>query len=186
MLHGCPRLMPGGQAYSVEKKLASRGAPCHGRDDEGSRWACRPMGARAFSSAQAHCPLRARAAIVQPSVVCAPFLPVAFSLFERCVPCITCCGVHVLEMVTPEADVLKPVDPSITDSDDWQIFILNDARVVYESNGKLASLLSAYADTPLRVEGRLEAPDRNQTKYCMSMHMALPQLLTACSNQETI
>jgi hypothetical protein len=89
-------------------------------------------------------------------------------------------------MVTPEADVLKPVDPSITDSDDWQIFILNDARVVYESNGKLASLLSAYADTPLRVEGRLEAPDRKQTKYCMSMHVALPQLLTTCSNQETI
>jgi hypothetical protein len=89
-------------------------------------------------------------------------------------------------MLIPETDVLKPVDSSITDSDDWEIFILHDARVVYESNGKLASLLSAYADTPLRVEGRLEAPGRTQTKYCTSTHMALSQLLTFYSNQETI
>ena len=90
------------------------------------------------------------------------------------------------KMLTPEADVLKPVDPSITDSDDWEIFVLNDARVVYESNGKLANLLSAYADTPLKVEGRLEAPGRAQNKYRMSMDMALPRLLTFYSNQETI
>jgi hypothetical protein len=68
-------------------------------------------------------------------------------------------------MPIPEAEVLKPVDPSITNSDDWEIFILSDARVVYESNGKPASLLSAYADTPLKVVGRLETPGRAQLKY---------------------
>lgn len=68
-------------------------------------------------------------------------------------------------MPISEADVLRPVDPSITDSDNWEIFILSDAQVVYESSGKPASLLAAYADTPLRVEGRLEVPGRGQTKY---------------------
>jgi hypothetical protein len=68
-------------------------------------------------------------------------------------------------MPTPEGDVLKPVDPSITDSNEWEIFVLSNAHVVYESNGKTANLLTAYADTPLRVRGRLEAPRRGQMKY---------------------
>jgi hypothetical protein len=68
-------------------------------------------------------------------------------------------------MPTPEGDVLKPVDPSITDSNEWEIFVLSNAHVVYESNGKPANLLTAYADTPLRVRGRLEAPGRGQMKY---------------------
>jgi len=68
-------------------------------------------------------------------------------------------------MPTPEGDVLKPVDSSITDSDEWEIFVLSNAQVVYESNGKPASLLSAYTDTPLRVRGRLEPPGRGQVKY---------------------
>lgn len=68
-------------------------------------------------------------------------------------------------MPTPEGDVLKPIDPSITDSNEWESFILSHAHVVYESNGRPASLLSAYADTPLRVQGRLEPPDRRQLKY---------------------
>jgi hypothetical protein len=95
-------------------------------------------------------------------------------------------GVHGLAMPTPEAEILKPADPSITDSDDWETFVLHDARVVYESNGKLANLLSAYADTPLRVEGRLEAPDRTQAKCRTSTRMALSQPLTSYSGQEAI
>lgn len=73
-------------------------------------------------------------------------------------------------MPTAELDVLKPIDPSIVDSDDYQIYTLSNAQVFYtgggRSKGKLASLLDAYADTPLRVEGTLEAPDRSQLKYC--------------------
>jgi hypothetical protein len=71
-------------------------------------------------------------------------------------------------MPTSEAEILKPVEASNTNSDDWEIFVLSDARIVYESNGKPASLLAAYADTPLRVEGRLETPGRSQLKYRMS------------------
>jgi hypothetical protein len=70
-------------------------------------------------------------------------------------------------MPTPESEILKPLDASNTNSDDWEIFVLSDARIVYESNGKPASLLAAYADTPLLVEGRLETPGRSQLKYRM-------------------
>ncbi|CAA9959547.1 hypothetical protein PTMSG1_02964 [Pyrenophora teres f. maculata] len=66
-----------------------------------------------------------------------------------------------------EAEILRPLDASNTNSDDWEIFVLSDARVVYESNGKPVSLLAAYADTPLKVEGRLETPGRNQLKYLL-------------------
>jgi uncharacterized membrane protein len=67
-------------------------------------------------------------------------------------------------MPTPEADVLKPVDPSITNTDEWEIFILSNAYVVYEKNGKPASLLAAYADTPLKVVGTFTS-GRGQAKY---------------------
>ncbi|KNG52491.1 hypothetical protein DDE82_006341 [Stemphylium lycopersici] len=70
-------------------------------------------------------------------------------------------------MSVSESEILKPLDASNTNSDDWEIFVLNDARVVYESNGKPASLLAAYADTPLKVEGRLETPARSQLKYLL-------------------
>jgi hypothetical protein len=70
-------------------------------------------------------------------------------------------------MPTSEAEILRPVEASNTNSDDWEIFVLSDAHIVYESNGKPASLLAAYADTPLRVEGRLETPGRSQLKYRM-------------------
>jgi hypothetical protein len=68
-------------------------------------------------------------------------------------------------MSVPESEILKPLDPSNTNSDDWEIFVLKDVRITYESNGKPASLLAAYADTPLKVEGQLEVPDRSQLKY---------------------
>jgi hypothetical protein len=67
-------------------------------------------------------------------------------------------------MPTPEGDVLLPVKSTIN-SDNWEIFVLSDVQVVYESNGRPASLLAAYADTPLKVQGRLEAPERGQLKY---------------------
>jgi hypothetical protein len=70
-------------------------------------------------------------------------------------------------MSTSESDILKPVDSSITNSDEWEIFTLSNAHVVYESNGKPANLLAAYADTPLKVQGTF-TPGRGQLKYCMS------------------
>lgn len=70
-------------------------------------------------------------------------------------------------MPVPESEVLQPLDASNTNSDDWEIFVLKDARITYESNGQPASLLAAYADTPLKVQGRLEMPERGQQKYRM-------------------
>ncbi|KAJ6194830.1 hypothetical protein J3E72DRAFT_387545 [Bipolaris maydis] len=70
-------------------------------------------------------------------------------------------------MSVPESEVLKPLDASNTNSDDWEIFVLKDAHITYESNGKPASLLTAYADTPLKVEGHLKMPGRSQLKYLL-------------------
>ncbi|KAH3950857.1 hypothetical protein HBI81_085710 [Parastagonospora nodorum] len=70
-------------------------------------------------------------------------------------------------MPTPEGNVLKPIDPSAASSDDWEIFILNNAQVVHEKNGKPVSLLAAYADTPLKVTGTF-TPGRGQSKYLLS------------------
>ena len=73
-------------------------------------------------------------------------------------------------MLTPELDVLRPIDPSVAkNEDDYEIYILSNAQVFHARNGKHASLLTAYADTPLRVEGRLEAPDRSKSRYCASL-----------------
>jgi hypothetical protein len=68
---------------------------------------------------------------------------------------------------TPEGEVLKPIDPSCHDSNEWAIFVLDNAHVVHESNGKPTSLLTAYADTPLKVVGTY-TPSRGQSKYCTS------------------
>jgi len=38
-------------------------------------------------------------------------------------------------MLTPELDVLKPIDPSISHADDYEIFALSNAQVAYQSNG---------------------------------------------------
>ncbi|UPX15050.1 uncharacterized protein EKO05_0005515 [Ascochyta rabiei] len=65
-------------------------------------------------------------------------------------------------MHIPERDVLNPVGPSVSE-DEWPEFVLSDASVVYESNGKPANLLLAYSDVPLRVQGRLQAPPRGHT-----------------------
>ncbi|KAF9700366.1 hypothetical protein EKO04_002014 [Ascochyta lentis] len=64
-------------------------------------------------------------------------------------------------MYIPESDVLKPIGPSVSE-DDWPEFVLSDASVVYESNGKPANLLLAYADIPLKVQGRLQSLPRGR------------------------
>lgn len=67
-------------------------------------------------------------------------------------------------MPIPESDVLKPTNPAL-DEVKWAEFVLSDASIVYESNGKPASLLSAYEDTALKVQGRLKTPPRDYSHY---------------------
>jgi len=72
----------------------------------------------------------------------------------------------------PELSILKPIDPAIAKSeDDYEIYTLANAQVFYtigRQAGRHASLLDAYADTPLRVEGRLEHMERRKNKFCES------------------
>ncbi|KAJ4349237.1 hypothetical protein N0V95_004726 [Ascochyta clinopodiicola] len=65
-------------------------------------------------------------------------------------------------MHIPESDVLKPIGPSVSE-DAWPEFVLSDASVVYENSGKPANLLAAYADVPLKVQGRLQSPPRGRS-----------------------
>lgn len=67
-------------------------------------------------------------------------------------------------MPVPESEVLKPREPSLAEAS-WAEFVLRDASVVHERNGKPANLLLAYPDTPLKVQGRLEAPSREHSHH---------------------
>ena len=73
-------------------------------------------------------------------------------------------AIHNSNMPVLESNVLKPKDPSLAE-EDWAEFVLSDASAVHESNGKHTSLLAAYADTPLRVQGRLETPAREHAHH---------------------
>ena len=78
-------------------------------------------------------------------------------------------------MPTCELDVLKPIDPSISDSDDWPIYDVTNAQVYHASTSKLANLLHAFPDNPLRLEGRLEPPGRQYTKNRKAIHTSKDQ-----------
>ncbi|KAG9197516.1 hypothetical protein G6514_001510 [Epicoccum nigrum] len=67
-------------------------------------------------------------------------------------------------MPVPETEVLKPREASLHENH-WAEFVLSDASVVYESDGRPASLLLAFPDTPLRVQGRLITPSREHYHY---------------------
>ncbi|KAF2806571.1 uncharacterized protein BDZ99DRAFT_394147 [Mytilinidion resinicola] len=68
-------------------------------------------------------------------------------------------------MAVPELDILKPVDPSISNTDDYELFTLSNAQVYNPKTGKPANLLDAYVDSPVTVEGKLDPPPREQQKY---------------------
>ena len=68
-----------------------------------------------------------------------------------------------------ESDVLKPREPTLPE-DDWAEFTLSDVSVTYANNGKTASLLAAYANCPLTVRGRLEAPEQIHAHHCTWAH----------------
>jgi len=96
--------------------------------------------------------------------------------------------IDICSMFLPESDVLKPREASLAECD-WAEFVLRDASVGHESNGKPANLLLAYADTPLKVQGRLQAPSREHSHYgiiCAQPCRRALSLTERCSTQETI
>ncbi|KZF26582.1 hypothetical protein L228DRAFT_257991 [Xylona heveae TC161] len=65
-----------------------------------------------------------------------------------------------------EENVLKPVDPTIGDSDDWPTFELVDVFVYQADDPQTpTSLLVADSDSPVVVEGRLESVDRGLARH---------------------
>lgn len=65
-----------------------------------------------------------------------------------------------------ETDVLQPREPSLHE-DEWADFPLSNVSVVFDKTDKPASLLAAYANRPLTVQGRLETPERRHAHHCM-------------------
>jgi hypothetical protein len=68
-------------------------------------------------------------------------------------------------MAVPELSILKPANPSISNSDDYELFSLSHAQIYDPKTRKPANLLDAYADRPVTVEGRLVPPSRQQQQY---------------------
>lgn len=59
------------------------------------------------------------------------------------------------------SDVLKPRDPSVTNTDEWPEFRISNATLTNSSN-ELASLLTAGEHNPLTLTGTLEPPSKGQ------------------------
>ena len=55
----------------------------------------------------------------------------------------------------PEHKILKPRDPSIEDSNDWEQFHLTGVEVRNATTNELSNMLLADAGNPLSVTGRL-------------------------------
>lgn len=59
-------------------------------------------------------------------------------------------------MTAREETVLPPIDPSISDENDWWEFSLSDVKVLRPGKHLYASLLDATEDNPVQVIGELE------------------------------
>jgi hypothetical protein len=123
---------------------------------------------------------RAHASFTQPSYTL--FADVDPQLTSTILTHYAICYIIKDNMPVPESDVLKPIGPSVSE-EYWPEFVLSDAAVVYESNGKPANLLLAYADVPLKVQGRLQAPPRGQTDCRRSTHDDSPNMQFLTTSQ---
>ncbi|KAJ5747480.1 uncharacterized protein N7511_009176 [Penicillium nucicola] len=66
-------------------------------------------------------------------------------------------------MTSREEAVLLPIDPSITDENDWWEFSLTDVKVMKPGKMLYANLLDATEQNPVQVIGVLEQVPKNQT-----------------------
>ena len=66
---------------------------------------------------------------------------------------------------TSETEILRPRDPSLTDSNDWPDFQLTDVEVFDPRTELLSSLILADDTRPVCVTGRL-AKSKDRISYC--------------------
>ncbi|OQD81511.1 hypothetical protein PENANT_c027G03436 [Penicillium antarcticum] len=66
-------------------------------------------------------------------------------------------------MTSREEAVLLPIDPSITDENDWWEFSLTDVKIMKPGKMLYANLLDATEENPVQVIGVLEQVPKNQT-----------------------
>jgi hypothetical protein len=66
-------------------------------------------------------------------------------------------------MTSREEAVLLPIDPSITDENDWWEFSLTDVKVMKPGKMLYANLLDASEQNPVQVIGVLEQVPKDQT-----------------------
>lgn len=67
-------------------------------------------------------------------------------------------------MSVPEEEVLKPIDPSIADENQWEEYQLSNVEV-HDANGSLTSLLNADDSSPVTVTGILGTLEPEQ-RHC--------------------
>jgi hypothetical protein len=70
-------------------------------------------------------------------------------------------------MTTRIEDVLAPRDPSLTDENEWEEFVLSDVKVRLPGKARYANLLLASPDSPVAVTGQLERVEESQEHLSM-------------------
>lgn len=68
---------------------------------------------------------------------------------------------------THESAILKPRDPSITDSNSWPDFPLTHVEVFDANSDELTSLLLAGVDRPVTIHGKIERLPHDRMKYLL-------------------
>ena len=69
--------------------------------------------------------------------------------------------------LTREEDLLRTLDPTIKDVNDWPDFVLTQVKVFHKGHSRYANLLEAEADTPLTLVGVLAPLETHQEELRM-------------------
>lgn len=84
-------------------------------------------------------------------------------------------------MTAREETVLPPIDPSITDENDWWEFTLYDVKVLRPGKMLYANLLEASDENPVQVIGCLELKQNQEHLGGCSVTMTLIVSRLVCS-----
>src|SRR5512142_2813418 len=84
-----------------------------------------------------------------------------------------------------ETAVLRKKDADL-DTDEWPIFVLNDATVYKKDRRTLANALEMDFEGPFVVRGRLDINLKDQGRYCecLRVNSAPPETPLTCANPQ--